>query len=83
MDLEQRVQKIEERNRGVEADKAWEVSWARRLLLAALTYIVVTLFIWSIGVPNPLLSGLVPVAGFLISMLTVPFFKRLWLRSRK
>lgn len=83
MDLEQRVQKIEERNAGVEADKAWETSWTRGILLALFTYIVVTLFIWVIGVPNPGLSGLVPAAGFLISTLTIPFFKSLWLKNKK
>ena len=83
MDLEQRVAKIEERNRLVEGDKAWETSWTRRLILAGLTYVVVTLFIWSIGIPNPELSGLVPAIGFLLSTLTVPFFKNLWLKNRK
>ncbi len=83
MDLEQRVGKIEERNRSVEADKAWETSWTRRVLIAALTYVVVVVFIWSIGVPNPQLSGLVPVAGFLLSTLSVPYVKRYWLKIRK
>jgi hypothetical protein len=83
MDLEQRVEKIEERNRGVEADKAWEVSWTRRILLALLIYIVASIFIWSIGVPSPLLSGLVPGVGFLLSTMTMPFFKKLWLKNRK
>lgn len=69
-------------NRLVEGDKAWETSWTRRIILALLTYIVVTLFIWSIGVPNPMLSGLVPAAGFLISTLTMPFFKRLWFKNQ-
>jgi hypothetical protein len=83
MDLEQRIQKIEERNAGVEADKAWETSWARRLILAALTYVVAALFLRAIGVPNYLLSALVPMGGFLISSLTMPIFKNLWLKGRK
>ena len=82
MDLEQRIEKIEERNRAVEGDKAWETSWARRLILAAITYIVAGIFIWAIGAPNPWLSALVPTGGFLISTLTMPVFKRLWLRQK-
>lgn len=82
MNLEERIQKIEERNRGVEADKAWETSWARRFLLALMTYIIASAFLYYIAVPNPLLSALVPTGGFLLSTLTVPFFKKLWLKSR-
>ncbi len=35
--LEQRVQELEARNKRVEADKAWETSWARRVAIAVLT----------------------------------------------
>lgn len=82
MDLEQRVQKIEERNKGVEDDKAWETSWTRRLLLVLFTYIAVSVYLRAIGVPNPWLSGVVPATAFMISTLTMPFFKRLWLKNR-
>ena len=82
MNLEQRVQKIEERNKSVEADKAWEKSWMRRLLLVLFTYLAVTIYIWYIGVPNPFLSGIVPAAGFMISTLSMPFFKQLWLKNK-
>ncbi len=80
MDLEQRIQKIEERNKSVEADKAWETSWTRRILLALFTYLSVSLYLWFIGVSNPWLNGIVPAAGFMISTLTMPFFKKLWIR---
>ena len=83
MDLEQRVGNIEERNRSVESDKAWETSWTRRALLALFTYLAVSLYLWAIGISNPWLSGIVPTAGFMISTLTMPLFKRLWLRNRK
>ena len=83
MDLEQRVQKIEERNKSVETDKAWETSWSRRGLLVLFTYLAVSLYLFAIGIPNPWLNAIVPAAGFLISTLTMPFFKKLWLRNRK
>ena len=83
MDLEQRIQKIEERNRGVESDKAWETSWMRRALLTLLTYLAVSVYLWFIGVGNPWLNGIVPAAAFMISTLTMPFFKKLWLRYRR
>jgi len=83
MDLEQRVQKIEERNRNVEADKAWETSWTRRGLLALFTYLSVSIYLWAISIPRPWLNAIVPTVGFLLSTLTMPFFKRFWLGRRK
>ena len=83
MDLEQRIQKIEQRNSEVSGDKAWETSWTRKLLIATFTYIVISLFIGAIGVPNPWLSGIVPALGFMLSTLTMSFFKKLWLKHRK
>lgn len=78
--LEQRLQRIEERNRRVEMDKAWETSWSRRALLALFTYLAVSLYLNAIAIPRPFLSAIVPTVGFMISTLTMPFFKRLWLK---
>ena len=39
--LEDRIALIEQRNSRVEADKAWETSWARKVSIAFVTYIVV------------------------------------------
>ncbi len=81
--LENRVQKIEERNRGVELDKAWETSAARRLLLAFFSYIVVAIFFIIIEVPNPWLNAIVPALAFMIQQLSMPYFKKLWLKFKK
>lgn len=51
MDIFDRVKteiaSIKERNIKVETDKAWEISWFRKLSIAVLTYIVVLLFFVS------------------------------------
>ena len=78
-DLEQRLKKIEERNRKVEADKAWELSYFRRLLIVAFTYLAVGFYLQSINVANAWFNAIVPTVAFLLSMLTLPFFKRIWL----
>ena len=36
--MEERIEKIEERNKRVELDKAWETSWVRRIGIMILTY---------------------------------------------
>jgi hypothetical protein len=83
MDIEQRVQKIEERNAKVEADKAWETSWTRRILLMTFTYLAIGIYMWAIEINQPWLNAIVPTVGFLLSTLTMPFFKNLWLRNKK
>lgn len=79
--LEQQIQKIEERNQRVETDKAWEASWTRRILLTLFTYLAIGVYLWVIGILRPWLNAIVPAVAFMISTLTMPFFKRLWLKS--
>jgi len=80
--LEQRLQAIEARNKNVELDKAWETSWTRRLLLSLFTYLAVSLYFWAMEISRPWLNAIVPAVGFMISTLTMPFFKKLWLRRQ-
>ncbi|MBI4020173.1 MAG: hypothetical protein HY367_02475 [Candidatus Aenigmarchaeota archaeon] len=78
--LEEDIRKIEERNRKVESDKAWELSWTRRGLIALFTYIAIGAYLQAIEIPYPWLNAIVPTAGFLLSTLTLPYFKRGWLK---
>ena len=78
-ELEQRIAKIEKRNKRVETDKAWETSWTRRICIMVLTYLVVVAYSYIIReCDNILLSSLVPVLGFLLSTLSVKAVRRLW-----
>jgi len=79
--LEQRVTAIEERNRRVEAEKAWETSRARFLSIAVLTYILVTFVLWILNVRRPFLNSIIPTIGFVLSTLSFPVLKRVWLRG--
>ncbi len=77
--FEERVQRIEERNKKVEGDKAWEKSWTRRGLLTVFTYLALGVYMWAIRIPNPWLNAVVPAVAFMLSTLTMPFFKKWWL----
>jgi hypothetical protein len=79
-DLEKRVEKIEERNRKVETDKAWETSWTRKVLIAIFTYLAIALYFQFVIRIDPWINAIVPTVGFLLSTLTMPFFKSLWSR---
>ncbi|PIQ72143.1 hypothetical protein COY13_01790 [Candidatus Roizmanbacteria bacterium CG_4_10_14_0_2_um_filter_36_35] len=77
-ELEKEILKIKERNKKVETDKAWETSITRKVLLFIFTYLAIGLYINAIGVEKPWLNAIVPSLGFLLSTLTLPFFKNLW-----
>lgn len=81
-DLEKRVTGIEERNNRVETDKAWETSLTRRILLFVFTYLAIGLYLNAIKVSSPWLNAVVPSIGFLLSTLTLPWFKKLWQKLR-
>ena len=80
--LEERVAKLEARNQRVEADKAWELSWTRRILITLLTYFVVVIYLQFVVHINPWINALVPVIGFFTSTFTVGLVKKYWLSRR-
>lgn len=84
MDIQQEIELIKERNRKVEADKAWEVSWTRRLFIAASTYVIAA--VWLVFVVHdsyPLLKAFVPAVGYALSTLSLPFIKIWWTNKKK
>ena len=72
------IENIKERNQKVEADKAWETSKTRRGLLVLFTYLAIGFYFQAIGLEKPWLNAIVPAIAFLLSTLTLPFFKDLW-----
>lgn len=80
-ELEKEIDTIKERNRRVEGDKAWETSWTRKILVALLTYIVISLFFTFAGFPNPWLSSVVPTVGFILSTMSLSFVKSYWIKN--
>lgn len=77
-ELIKEIEQIKKRNKRVEVDKTWETSWTRKVLLMIFTYLAVGLYLQAITIPNPWLNAIVPSLGFLLSTLTLPFFKTLW-----
>jgi preprotein translocase subunit SecF len=75
------IHRIHERNARVEADKAWETSFSRRALIAVLTYFIVVVFLLLINAPSLFLTAFVPVGGYVLSTLSLPFVKSWWLAN--
>lgn len=77
-ELEKEIESIKQRNERVTDDKAWETSKTRRLLLILFTYIAIGCYLTAINVRDPWLNAIVPSIGFLLSTLTLPYFKKMW-----
>lgn len=84
MDLEKEIKKIQERNKRVELDKAWETSWTRKICIMILTYTVVIIYSYVIRkYDNIFLSSLVPVIGFTLSTLSLKLVRKIWENNNK
>jgi preprotein translocase subunit SecF len=80
--IEERLNKIEERNKRVELDKAWETSFARILSISIITYLVAFFVLFSMGVSRSYLSALIPVIGFILSTQSIPIVKKYWIKNK-
>jgi preprotein translocase subunit SecF len=81
MKISEEIKTIKERNVRVELDKAWETSITRKVIIAILTYFVVVIFFFFAGLPKPWINSIVPSIAFLISTLTLPLFKKIWIKT--
>lgn len=81
--LDREIAKIKNRNKKVELEKAWEISWTRKICIAIFTYIVIGLFMASISVTKPWLNAIIPTMGFILSTMSLPFIKNVWLKTKK
>jgi hypothetical protein len=81
-DLEKRIEAIEARNKKVESDKAWELSWTRRIAIMLLIYATVGVYLHFVVHISPWINGLVPVIGYFLSTVTIQKLKEWWTTDR-
>ena len=74
------IKEIQERNKKVEKDKAWEMSFTRKALIAIFTYIIISVFFVYIGIKNPYINALVPTIAFVLSTLSMNTIKNIWIK---
>ena len=79
MAIKKEIKEIKERNKKVELDKAWETSFMRRGLLIIFTYLAIGIYLRAINIERPWLNAIVPAVAFMLSTLTLPYFKKLWI----
>jgi hypothetical protein len=78
--LENEIEIIKGRNLKVETDKAWEVSFTRRIFISISTYIIAGIWLVAINDTFPWLKAFVPAVGYLLSTLSLPFIKKWWVK---
>jgi hypothetical protein len=81
MAIKDEIDKIKERNKRVEADKAWETSLARKVVIVTFTYSLSVIVLISIDAPNPFFNAAIPTLGFLLSTMTFGFIKKWWIQN--
>ena len=82
MDIEKDTKEIKARNRRVEADKAWETSMFRKVLISVFTYLITAIVFYLIGIKDYLASALIPTIGYFLSIQSLPFIKKWWVENR-
>lgn len=79
--LEKEVEEIKQRNLRVEADKAWETSYFRVFLISAIIYVVAVKVLYFVGANDYYLNALVPAIGYFLSVQSLPFIKKWWIKN--
>jgi hypothetical protein len=83
MELKEEIEQIKNRNFRVETDKSWETSLTRKVIISLLTYFVIVVFFFMAELPKPWINSIVPSLAFILSTLSLPLFKKLWIKLRK
>ena len=76
--IEARLKEVETRNIRVELDKAWEISFIRRISISVFTYASIALYFLAVGIERPFLNAVVPTFAFLLSTLSLPYIRKVW-----
>ena len=71
---------LQERNARVETDKAWETSLTRRIIITIGTYVIIGSYLTFLDIERAWLHALVPPTAYIISTLSLPLIKRVWVK---
>lgn len=81
MNIEEEISKIHCRNHKVEADKAWETSKTRKIVIAGLTYFVMICVMYVLKMENSFVSAIIPTLGFILSTISADLIKNIWIKK--
>jgi len=79
--LEEQVQKLILLEKYIALQKKWDQSRIRITLNASGVYLVTVIFMHVLAIENPAVSALIPVFGYVITTISLPLVKKLWIKS--
>jgi hypothetical protein len=83
--IKEEIQRVKERNKRVELEKAWETSKTRSISIFVMTYIVMCCVFYFIFpnefITNALTNAIVPTCGFALSTIALPKVKKWWMKK--
>lgn len=83
MSTDEEIRSLIERNKRVELDKSWETSLTRRAFVLIVTYAVACYYLWLINIGDFWFHAAVPAGGYLLSTLSLPWLKKMWISWKK
>jgi len=78
-EIRSELAELRARNARVDREKAWETSWARRLVIATMTWLAAWVSFTGLGSEHAARDALLPSGAYAISTLSLPLLRRLWL----
>lgn len=81
--LKEEIEGIKERNKRVEADKAWELSRVRTGFIGTVTFLFVFTFLLLIKDERPFQNSIIATLGYFLSTETYGILKRFWISKMR
>ena len=81
--IEERLIKIEQRNKKVELEKAWETSTTRKISILLITYIFIVILMYFLDIKKSCINAIIPTIGYFISTQSLPFIKKCWVNKKR
>lgn len=81
-ELQEEIEKIKERNKRVEADKAWETSRTRTAFVASSTYLLILIVMLLINADHPFFNAFLAAVSYIISTESYGILKKWWLKQK-
>lgn len=79
--LEEQINKITLKEKSLEIQKSWSTSLTRIAMNSITTYIFVAVLMFILKIDNYLINALIPALAYGVSVQSIPFVKKLWIRD--
>ncbi len=82
-ELKRDIEELKNRNKSVDLNKKWEVSIERKVLVVIITYIIMSLVMYSLWMNKPFLNALIPTLWYFLSTLSLEFAKKIYINKKQ